>query len=167
MKFSTTIFFFAFIALIGLQSCAKQTGIATQAATKEYPGVDRDLWIYFQRFEEAGKERGVNIDLIERGITGEVTAISHAHVVGLCNHNTNEPNHVIIDENFWTRSSTLKKELIIFHELGHCYLTLGHNDNKNNDGTCSSIMRSGTGGCIDMYNSGNRDTYLDELFDLN
>ena len=76
----------------------------------------------------------------------------------------NEPNHVIIDANFWTAASDNSKEMIIFHELGHCFLERGHNDDKKSDGTCASIMRSGRGGCIDFYTKSNKAEYLDELY---
>ena len=56
--------------------------------------------------------------------------------------------------------------MIVFHELGHCYLTRGHKDERKNNGTCASIMRSGKAACMDFYTSDNRKEYLDELFDM-
>ncbi|MFK7932037.1 MAG: hypothetical protein AB8G22_00925 [Saprospiraceae bacterium] len=134
-------------------------------ATRMYPNVDERMWIYFERFEKAAQERNESIDLVEAGISGEIYEISKANVVGLCNHNVIDPNHIILDGHFWNRSSNLKKELIVFHELGHCYLLRGHKDDVNENGTCASVMRSGTGGCLDLYNEDNRREYLDELFD--
>lgn len=147
-------------------SCGSSGEVRLGTPTKMYPGVDERLWIYFERFELAANERGMMVDLIAAGITGEIYEIDKANVVGLCNHNVIDPNHIVLDGHFWSRSSILKKELIVFHELGHCYLLRGHNDLINENGTCSSIMRSGTGGCLDLYNTSNRDEYLDELFDM-
>ena len=149
-----------------LIACGAVGGTHLGMPTKMYPEVDKRMWIYFERFEIAARERGMMIDLIEAGITGEIYEISKANVVGLCNHNVIDPNHIVIDGHFWNRSSILKKELIIFHELGHCYLLRGHNDEVNGNGTCGSIMRSGTGGCLDLYTEDNREVYLDELFDM-
>lgn len=151
----------AFSLLITLVACGKDNQIQLN---KEYQGVDAELWSYFEKFEKEAAERGVNIDLAAAGITGTIERI-HAHgTVGLCNHRLDQPNHVIIDINFWTAASDNSKEMIIFHELGHCYLERGHNDDKKSDGTCASIMRSGRGGCIDFYTKANKAAYLDELY---
>ncbi len=150
-----------FSLLITLVACGKDTEIQLN---KEYQGVDVELWSYFEKFEKEAAERGVKIDLAVAGITGTIEKI-HAHgTVGLCNHRLDQPNHVIIDLNFWASASDNSKEMIIFHELGHCYLERSHNDNKKSDGTCASIMRSGRGGCIDFYNKANKAAYLDELY---
>lgn len=151
----------SFALLITLVACSKEQPLTLQ---KEYPGVEPALWSYFEKFEIEAADRGVNIDLAAVGITGSIERI-HAHgTVGLCNHRLDQPNHVIIDMNFWQSASESSKELIIFHELGHCYLGRGHKDQKNEDGTCASIMRSGQGGCVDFYTNSNRDNYLDELY---
>ena len=71
----------------------------------------------------------------------------------------------MIDIDFWNSASESAREMIVFHELGHCFLQRGHNDNKQDDGTCVSIMRSGKGGCIDFYTSSNRGSLLDELYE--
>jgi len=151
----------AFSLLITLVACGKNNEIQL---SKEYVGVEPELWGYFEKFEKAAADRGVDVDLTLAGITGSIETI-HAHgTVGLCNHRLDEPNHVIIDKNFWASASENSKEMIIFHELGHCYLERGHTDAKNNDGTCASIMRSGKGGCVDFYTRSNRNQYLDELY---
>lgn len=162
---SKYILVYSIIVLL-LYSCSAGGGVTLGMPTRMYPNVDQRLWIYFERFELAARERGMLVDLIEVGISGEIYEISKANVVGLCNHNVIDPNHIVIDGLFWNRSSILKKELIIFHELGHCYLLRGHNDEINENGTCASLMRSGTRGCLDLYNEENREVYLDELFDM-
>ncbi|MEM1122962.1 MAG: hypothetical protein AAGJ18_21135 [Bacteroidota bacterium] len=151
----------AFALLITLVACGKDNTIQLE---KQYPGVEPAMWAYFEKFERAAAERGVEVDLVAAGMTGSIELI-HAHgTVGLCNHRLDQPNHVIIDKRFWDKASNSAKEMIIFHELGHCYLKRGHTDEKNADGTCASIMRSGRGGCVDFYNHSNRESYLDELY---
>lgn len=150
-----------FSLLVTLVACDKNNDLQL---SKEYQGVAPELWSYFEKFERAAAERGVAIDLAVVGITGSIEKI-HAHgTVGLCNHRLDQPNHVIIDKNFWVSASENAKEMIVFHELGHCYLERGHTDAKRNDGTCASIMRSGKGGCVDFYNNTNKESYLDELY---
>ena len=151
----------AFSFLITLVACGKDEQIQLN---KEYQGVEPELWSYFEKFENEASERGMLVDLSAAGITGTIEKI-HAHgTVGLCNHRLDQPNHVIIDKDFWASASENSKEMIIFHELGHCYLERGHNDDKKSDGTCASIMRSGRGGCIDFYTKSNKNDYLNELY---
>lgn len=127
-----------------------------------YPNVDVRLHEYFKKFEEEGKKRGLKVDLAKSNIYGKIEKINTKGIVGLCGNGNN--NKVIIDEGFWARSSYYSKELVVFHELGHCYLQLHHNMNPSNNGICKSIMRSGDGGCLDYYNSETRAELIDELF---
>lgn len=150
-----------FALIIVFISCGKEYDFQPM---KEYPGVEASLWVYFEKFEIEAARRGVDIDLATTGITGSIEKIHAEGTIGLCNHRFNEPNHVIIDKDFWESASENSKELIVFHELGHCYLSRGHNDSKKDDGTCASIMRSGRGGCVDFYNRSNKGGYLDELY---
>ena len=57
------------------------------------------------------------------------------------------------------------KEFYIFHELGHCYLRRVHDDSKDKEGNCLSIMHSSVDACKFVYNGNTRSEYLDELFD--
>lgn len=162
-NFETLIFkLFFLVAFITLQSCQKEN----LSHSKEYPKVDAELWQYFEKFENEGQARGLEIDLIASGITGEIGTTDNTMWVGQCNHNSNQPNHVIINLNFWNDADDLRREKIVFHELGHCFLGKGHNDEKKEDGTCKSIMRAGTGECIDNYTEDNKHDYHDELFTL-
>jgi len=70
----------------------------------------------------------------------------------------------VIDKAFFNQTSELLKEMVIFHELGHCVLFRGHREATYSNGTCASIMRSGVEGCRDNYRASTRAAYLDELF---
>jgi hypothetical protein len=61
---------------------------------------------------------------------------------------------VAIQESAWENLSPNRRELVIFHELGHCVLGLGHSD--------FGIMRP-DGGDDSDYET-NRERYLDLLF---
>jgi len=153
---------FILCSFLVFQSCQKED----ITPTKEYPNVDAELWQYFEMFEAQGKKRGVEIDLIASGITGKIGMTAHPNWVGQCNHNVNTPNHLIINSNFWNSANELRREKIVFHELGHCFLGKGHNDEAHADGTCKSIMRAGTGACIDNYTEESKAEYQDELFEM-
>ena len=131
-----------------------------------YPEVDEALWIYFERFEDEAASRGINIDLNEMGITGVIENIQETNVAGTCQYGQHIA-HVTVDLNYWQSSSSFTRELIVFHELGHCALSLGHNDNAFSNGICESIMHSGLTNCRTAYNTQNRNYYLDELFGFN
>jgi len=132
---------------------------------KQYPGVEAELLKYFERFEKEGKARGVDVDLTAAGITSRIGQTTVTDWVGQCNLHSDSPNEVIISDNFWHIASDLQKEKIVFHELGHCFLNRGHRDDSFPDGRCKSIMRTGSGSCIDFYYQQYRDYYLDELFE--
>jgi len=153
---------FAFIVLASLLgSCQKG---AKMELTQSFDGVDADLWEHFANFEIEAAKRGMTIDLAAAGITGSIEKIHTPGMVGICNHKVDTPNHVMIDTDFWNTASESAREMIVFHELGHCYLHRGHNDIAHANGTCSSIMRSGRGGCVDFYTNSKRSNYLDELY---
>lgn len=150
------VLFFILNLSFFLSSCDKNT-----AEMYNYSNVDKRLQVHFKKFEEEGNKRGLKVDLEKANISGSITKINIDGIVGLCNSSGNK---VIIDEDFWARSSYASKELIIFHELGHCYLQLPHSVNTSNNGICESIMRPGDGGCIDYYNAKTRIKLIDELF---
>lgn len=131
---------------------------------RSYPGVATSLWPYFERFERAGAEQGVEIDLVRSRITGVIENIPAESVAGQCNFYSHSPNHVIIDSEFWSRASDNFKEMIVFHELGHCILNRDHREGRTNSGFCVSIMRSGELPCRDAYTDVNKPYYVEELF---
>lgn len=126
-----------------------------------YPDVTAELCPYFQRFEEEAANRNLTVNLKLAGIKGNLVNISKGYV-GLCS--THGEKEIQIDRDFWERSSDLNRELIVFHELGHCFLDRRHSNQKTVDGTCASIMRNGLGGCVDFYTKRTRSQLLDELF---
>ena len=163
-------YFLSFLLFLNL-SCSETEEIEPIVENSDsiiaFEGVDKRLWEYFKRFEEEGLQRGIIIDIREEKITGEILEIEEKHVAGQCSFNNINPNHLTIDLTFWNSSNDKTKEFVIFHELGHCYLLRDHREDKNANGTCASLMRSGTSNCLDNYNSLTRETYIDELFDSN
>lgn len=130
-----------------------------------YPNVDEALWVYFQRFEEEGRARGIEVDLRAADITGKIEALDEDDVAGQCTYNSHFSNHVTIDQAFWNRASDRMREFVVFHELGHCDLGRDHREAVFSNGTCQSMMRSGLEDCRDNYTPVTRPSYLDELFD--
>lgn len=156
-----------FFSIFSLYSCLDEfdNGNSFQPVEEVgYRDVDSRLWSYYEQFEEEGRKRGLEIDLRRSQISGEIDEIHENNVIGTCQYGGYSHNHVTIDNAFWSRSSNLGKEFVVFHELGHCFLNRGHKEDSTSEGLCVSLMRSGNGGCRDAYSTRNREYYLDELF---
>ena len=137
---------------------------STVLEPKSFAGVHPSLWGYFEAFEKEAAQRGIDIDLQKSELTGVIQDLEGERVAGQCNYHSLRPNHVIIDHEFWENASDLVKEMVVFHELGHCELARGHREATGSRGHCLSIMRSGGGKCLDNYRFATRKAYLDELF---
>lgn len=168
-SFSRTL---AFLLIITLAfSCSTEyaplqnenTANNQATSSKSYANVDRALWPYYEAFEEAASEYNLSFDLEKLDITGVIEEISESGVAGTCQYGQHI-HHVTIDRSFWNQSSSTRKEMVVFHELGHCVLARGHREKEDANGACLSIMNSGTSGCAVLYNETNRDFYLEELF---
>jgi hypothetical protein len=161
MRFYSKYTWYVLIGLIG--ACDEPEEVAPIQV--KYPNVDPQLRTYFQRFEEEAAARGLSVDLTTTGITGTIVEIDDKHVLGQCSYPRARPNQVTIDRTFWSLGSDLFREFVVFHELGHCFLFRSHLEQQLSNGACASIMRSGTGPCLDNYSSRTRAFYVDELFD--
>ncbi|MBO3697200.1 hypothetical protein [Roseivirga sp. E12] len=156
---SKCLLIFSLIAFLG---CDSQDD---PVDPESYPGVDSRLWYFFDAFEREAKSRGIEVDLRASGLTGQIGNIDGANVAGGCNFHSSRPNEIILDSTFWSTLSFLQREMIVFHELGHCVLYREHREAVDVTGRCLSIMRSGLGQCRDGYSETTRDGYLNELFD--
>lgn len=154
-------------------SCTEESSLSTpqvqapiEEPVREFPEVDPELWPYFERFEEEGAERGIEIDLVVAGISGIIESIDEEHVAGICSFipGRTEFNEITVDQELWDQGSDLFKEFIIFHELGHCFLEREHRETADEQGRCISIMRSGNGTCRDNYSNFTRAEFINELF---
>ena len=169
MKVSIRVSLPLFCLLLTALACQEDEAIVNveeSPSSKSYANVSPQLWDYFQRFEEEAASRGFSIDLNNDNLEADIEEISEDYVAGTCTFHSQMPNRIIIDEGFWSQSSDLFREMVIFHELGHCVLYRGHREDAFGNGACVSIMRSGVDGCSDNYRQNTRAYYLDELFGL-
>lgn len=81
--------------------------------------------------------------------------------VGVCIKYSSGEREILIRESAWNTFSDRKKEILIFHELGHCALNREHDNTLRNDKKVS-IMNSSLLN-QDLY-SYLEDSYLIELF---
>jgi len=142
--------------------------LISQSCTSKYEGVrvDEELIPYFEAFREEAAERGIVFDNSEEMIEGYLQNIPDDGVLGACKRNAdNEDNpQIFFDKPYWRSATELEKEYVMFHELGHCFLKLGHDNAVDSIGDCVSIMASGLSDCRTNYNNGNREALIDELF---
>jgi len=160
---SIRLIFTSSIITFLILSCTEDSFNIPEEDLQQYHDVDQRLWSFFETFENEALTRGLSYDLNALGVTGSIESISEDGVAGVC-HFGSHIHDVTIDLNFWNNSSNRLKEFVVFHELGHCVLSRGHNEEQFNSGICKSIMRSGLGDCNDAYPSQNRNYYLNELF---
>ncbi len=69
---------------------------------------------------------------------------------------------VTIDKREWEANSSTWREMLMFHELGHCVLGRGHIDTLKPNGKPESLMHRSL--FSESYYRSNRQDYLDELF---
>jgi hypothetical protein len=94
-------------------------------------------------------------------VVGGVSETTTTADVGLCEFNASGPT-VTISNDAAQNYGPESLEALIYHELGHCLLTLEHNEDLNSDGTPASMMYpTGVDGLTYMNN---RAAYLNELF---
>jgi hypothetical protein len=133
---------------------------------REFPNVDERLWGFFENFEDLAAERGLDYDLNTFNLIGSIEDIHEEGVAGTCSYGFRGPRDIVIDQPFWNNTNNFSREMVVFHELGHCVLGRDHTEATTGNGFCASIMRSGTGNCRTLYNAQNREYYIDELFEV-
>jgi len=129
-----------------------------------FPNVTPELRPFFIAFEEEAAERGFAFNLTDLGITGNIVELGSGGVIGLCRRHDDQPNRIAVDVDAWRAGTEAFRELVVFHELGHCVLNREHRDEQE-DGVCLSIMHSGLTDCsTSLEDDEERELYLDELF---
>lgn len=130
---------------------------------KQEQTIDAELQKYFQSFQQEARSRGVDLNLEDEQIDGYISNISGQGVIGNCTRYASGKKELTIDTDHWNTSTDSEKELVVFHELGHCILGRVHTEEKDRQGKCVSIMTAGKGACKLNYAT-NRTAYLNELF---
>lgn len=154
----------SFVEPLPMDEPLAETPVATDEP-EGYAGVTEEFWSYFADFEEEAALRGKTVDLRAAGIESAIEEIPDEGVAGQCSYGYVQGKRIVIDEEFWNRSGRNWREMVLFHELGHCYLERAHREDAFDNGICKSIMRSGVEDCRDAYSPQNREYYLNELFE--
>lgn len=82
------------------------------------------------------------------------------NVIGVCKIKGEEKD-IEIDPEWWSKANDLNREILMFHELGHCVLSQGHRNYELSDHCPGSIMDTYHIGAY-CYNK-HYDYYIDEM----
>lgn len=140
------------ILLIFLMSCSSPS--VKKEGPVPYRNVDVRAMKYVKSFEKYYGKNIPNISIEFKDLTGRAGGVCHT-IKGT----------IKIDEPMWEyKKDEYAKEEVIFHELGHCVLGLGHDYVIKKKSKCpSSIMYyqgASIKGCYKKY----RPYYIRELF---
>lgn len=124
--------------------------------------VDPAFVIFLDLFEKEALLR--DVDLIDElaGLDISFTSFDQS-IAGQCQV-SKDIHRILVDSNYWEGATESEREVLLFHELGHCILNRTHLDEKTGKSICVSIMRSSSSVCKMDYNLSTRSDYLDELF---
>ena len=151
------------IFILSTTSC-QQDLIQDESRDSLRGDIPTDLTSYFKSFQDEALQHGIIVDYDAANVTAEIQNLNQGSVAGTCTTNGQDLQHITIDKEFWDQATHLIKEMIIFHELGHCILGRGHKEDSFENGVCQSIMRSGLGSCNDAYIEESRPYFITELF---
>lgn len=139
--------------------CGRETGrllVPKQTNTDFKYTREQTLEPYFKSFEQT---YGIGT----RSIATQFIKIEGA--VGQCHIWTDGSKRIDIDPTYWNSISSLGKENLIFHELGHCAMNLDHNENRielEDESIPESIMYPYVFG-MNWYYKSFRNYYIKEL----
>lgn len=121
---------------------------------------DAEITPYIQEFEKRSTEY-YNGGISAQGINYYFEDWGYNQIAGVCWRKGSE-RRIIINTAYWKNYSHDTREILVFHELGHCALYRDHVEIKDKNGTPISIMFPSI---ISPYAYfGHRDYYIEELF---
>lgn len=153
-------------SVLFLQACVKEEIMVYEVPPNIQP--------YIDLFESEAAKRGldINIDNLIVEFESDLIGPQGEEAAGLCTFQSdNNPTpHIHLDTNSYNWTNNIHhREILVFHELGHCILNrYEHTNTSLPNGNRSSIMR-GTGeqlygGNLNFFK---REYYIDELFNPN
>jgi hypothetical protein len=118
--------------------------------------IDSDFQEYVDRFVTEAGLRNIKIDISKLNVFYGDTI---KYYCGYSGHNS-----VVIRSSCWEEFTDAKKEILIFHELGHALLLRPHDDSKLPNGDFKTIMNPNPFYLYTESTPERRNYYLDELF---
>lgn len=158
-----------FILLLNLISCT----LKQPEEQKQSLYIDPNTSKYVNEFVNSALKRGLLLDTsnLVVVVVDQIPFINNPNTIGFCSVSNKGPT-VFIKSDFWFNRSEDDKELLIFHELGHCLLGKTHTDgiSKAQDKNLTSENILAPSSLMNTYHIGgywygnNKEIYKDRLF---
>lgn len=126
--------------------------------------VDSELEFWVSEFETASVQHGRPIEVRDLIATLEPdSTFDKPNQLAFCRLSSNSTPQIRVRASTWSQFSEWDKRQLMFHELGHCILRLGHNDSVNANNVPTSIMNTYHFGAW-YYNQNTFANYDSQLF---
>jgi hypothetical protein len=157
------------LLLLAILSCQKVPDPELKIPTEVQP--------YIDSFVAEAKKRGIDIKI--DNLIVEFGNTNGDFVCALCQFPTAKQRYIVInkDPDCWKNAYEQARESLVYHELGHCYLSRSHKTDKFANGIYKSLMNPDN---VETYSTcryplggdvcdkrPRRQYYIDELFDEN
>ena len=125
------------ISLLLLSSCGvpfleELVDVKKDEGSKKYHSTNPTFQTFKNQFKDMYYEiHGKDINLNHIPINFDDTR--KETFAGVCIMYPNGDREIFINSKQWNRLHIFAKRSLIFHELGHCYLNLGHDNHKHNN----------------------------------
>lgn len=147
--------------------------------------IEKQYRVYFDNFLKEAKLRNIKIDTTNLIIKSITENSKSKEACGTCTQTINKPSIQktieinVKDPSCWQTATNNAREVLVFHELGHCLLgRIEHKSDIFPDGSPKSIMfpdnRDLYSPCVYAIDDSNncnkterRKYYIDELFNPN
>lgn len=120
MKFIELYIFILSCLMVGCISCSS-------FKTMDIKPIDAEFDQHVSKYED------LKVETLKVKMKNNISILFHSlpsPTIGICYWISNGSREIYIDPGFWFAPTTseLDRELLIFHELGHCDLDRGHSD---------------------------------------
>jgi len=147
-----------FILILSIQACGGSSAIESTATSENEYDPPELLTLYDRFLNEADRFGRDSSEFREVSFyftnMGKVHSDNGGFVVGKCDYDLQE---VAIDRTWFKHASDVSREILVFHELGHCVMQLHHSHELD------SIMNPNVDYISRNYLD-SRDDYLQEFF---
>ncbi|MGB0453228.1 MAG: hypothetical protein ACPGJV_05895 [Bacteriovoracaceae bacterium] len=158
-------FILLFLFVLGTSCGLLLEGDVIEGETRQFDSTDAAIQPYVESFEKEGRNYLGVSDFKVGDIPinfGETPAEQYD---GVCIKYPNGTREILLKKSWWNNASETQKEIIVFHELGHCRLNRKHNEViYENDSPEIKISLMASIVPYQAYYTAYREDYLRELF---
>lgn len=134
LKLIRKIVTISFLAIVGCSTVEKERSIVSASGSEEFGS-------YVRLFTNESESRGLSIDttglriyMVEFG-----EALRNQGVIGLCSPE-GDKQIIYVSQADWNSYDSLQREMLIFHEMGHCLLQEEHDQSTDAEGVPMDLM---------------------------